>query len=200
MKKRKEKIELLNSEGPILVATKLADGGFLMEFLQDDFSCIFGKNHLHSFIAGTLPFVVPNGKEYRFTEFSNDMKPSYEDIVAFMKEEHIEPIIYLACPYTHEDKSIEEKRFHQISKIAADLNAKGKVAFSPITYGHTLLSYSSMPTNWVFWQTFCLSFLEHSKEIWVYKMDGWEKSRGVQEEIEFAKKSGIKIKYIDFAE
>ena len=63
MKKRKEKIELLNSEGPILVATKLADGGFRLEFTQDNFSCIFGKKHFRSFISGTLPFVVPNGKK-----------------------------------------------------------------------------------------------------------------------------------------
>jgi hypothetical protein len=28
-------------------------------------------------------------------------------------------------------------------------------------------------------------------------MEGWEESRGVQEEIEFAKNKGIKIKYIE---
>jgi hypothetical protein len=200
MKNRRKKIELLNSEGPILLASETADGGYLLEFTQEDFSVIMGKRHLHNFIAGALPLIPPGGKKYVYTEFSDDMKPRYEDIIEFTRGEHIEPIVYLACPYTHSDKKVEEERFQQISKIAADLNKKGILAFSPITYGHTLLGYAEMPSNWAFWQTFCLSFLEHSKEIRVYKMEGWEESRGVQEEIEFAKNKGIKIKYIEISQ
>ena len=32
----------------------------------------------------------------------------------------------------------------------------------------------------------------------VYQMPGWENSRGVKEEIEFAKSKGIKITYQEF--
>jgi hypothetical protein len=198
MKKREKKIELLNSEGPILLASETTSGGYLLEFTQEDFSVILGKKHLHNFIGGILPIIPPSGKKYVYTEFSEDMKPKYGDIVEFMRGEHIEPIVYLACPYTHSDKKVEEERFQQISKIAADLNKKGIIAFSPITYGHTLLGYAEIPSNWAFWQTFCLSFLEHSKELRVYKMEGWKESMGVQEEIEFAKRKGIKIKHFEF--
>jgi hypothetical protein len=72
------------------------------------------------------------------------------------------------------------------------------VVISPITYGHTLLEYHEMPSNWDFWKKFCLSFLERCDEMIVYQMPGWENSRGVKEEIEFAKSKGIKITYQEF--
>ncbi|NDD98325.1 MAG: DUF1937 family protein, partial [Actinobacteria bacterium] len=46
-----------------------------------------------------------------------------------------------------------------------------------------------MDADWETWKSFCLTFLKKSDEIWVYKMDGWNRSRGVAEEIEFAIKN-----------
>ena len=106
-------------------------------------------------------------------------------------------IIYLASPYSHPEKDIIDQRFHRISHIASVLNSKGIVALSPITYGHTLLTYTPMPTDWEFWRNFCLSFLQHSSELWIVKMEGWNKSSGVAEEIEFAIKNSIPIKYVE---
>lgn len=106
-------------------------------------------------------------------------------------------IVYLASPYSHPEKEIVDQRFHRISQIASILNAKGIVALSPITYGHTLLSYTPMPTDWGFWRNFCLSFLQHSSELWIIKMDGWNKSSGVAEEIKFAIKNSIPVKYVE---
>jgi hypothetical protein len=107
-------------------------------------------------------------------------------------------IIYLASPYSNPDDDKRHESFENVSRIAADLCAEGHVAFSPITYGHTLVNFrGAMPTDWPFWQNFCLSFLEVSDELHVCKMEGWNRSRGVAEEIEFAVKNGIEIKYID---
>jgi hypothetical protein len=106
-------------------------------------------------------------------------------------------IIYLASPYSHPDDKKREENFEKISEIAADLCSEGHVAFSPITYGHTLVGFKSMPTDWVFWQNFCLTFLNKCDELHVCKMEGWNHSRGVAEEIEYAVKNGIEIRYID---
>ena len=54
-----------------------------------------------------------------------------------------------------------------------------------------------MPSDWEFWKNFCLSFLEKCDEIMVFKMEGWDKSRGVAEEIKFAEEKGIKVTYKD---
>ncbi len=54
-----------------------------------------------------------------------------------------------------------------------------------------------MPSDWVFWKNFCLSFLECSEEMIVYKLEGWDKSTGVLDEIEIAKSMNIPIIYLD---
>jgi hypothetical protein len=107
-------------------------------------------------------------------------------------------IVFISSPYSHPDDKVRESNFKIVSKLAADLNSKGIVAVSPITYGHTLLNFKAMPTDWKFWKEFCLTFLEKSSELIVYKMPGWENSIGMKEEIEFAKKLNIPIRYMEY--
>jgi len=54
-----------------------------------------------------------------------------------------------------------------------------------------------MPSDWNFWYNFCVTFLLKSDELIVCKMEGWDKSVGVLEEIEIAKKNNIKISFIE---
>lgn len=112
----------------------------------------------------------------------------------------MEKVIYIASPYTHSDIDVVEENYKKVSKFSADLCSQGIVALSPIVYGHTLLSFKKMPSDWVFWTNFCLSLLNKSDELWVYKMEGWDKSRGVREEIEYAVENGIPVKYFDIIE
>lgn len=44
-------------------------------------------------------------------------------------------MIYVASPYSHPDKKIQEERYVLVSKACAELVSKGYIAFSPITYG-----------------------------------------------------------------
>jgi hypothetical protein len=57
-----------------------------------------------------------------------------------------------------------------------------------------------MPTNWEFWKTFCLAFLEHADELLVYKMPGWDMSKGLAAEIEFAIERNISIRWVEYDE
>jgi hypothetical protein len=109
-------------------------------------------------------------------------------------------LIYIGSPYSHESKAVMEENFRRVTKFAAELCSQGKVAFSPITYGHTLLEYKEMSSAWEFWQNFCLTFLKHADKLIVYKMPGWDKSRGLAAEIEFAKEHMIPVEYIEFDE
>lgn len=104
-------------------------------------------------------------------------------------------IIFISSPYSNPDDNIREENFAMVSQYVAELNSKGKTAFSPITYGHTLLNFREMPTDWEFWKEFCVTFLEKCEKMIVYKLPGWEESRGVKEEIEIAKELGVKITY-----
>ena len=190
-----KRIELLNSEGPILIAEKVGDR-FVLNFKEENYQIEIEHHQLALFIGGMLDIATPNDKNFNYEHFPVSMKPDYMEVYEFMKEEEPSSVIYIASPYSHEDKLVRNSRFEQIAKITAKLTANGIVAFSPIAYGHTLLNYEKLPTNWAFWQNFCLSFLQHCDELWVYQMDGWEQSKGIAEEIEFAKKKGITIKYV----
>ena len=108
----------------------------------------------------------------------------------------IKPVIYLASPYSHPDPEVMQLRFHEISLKAAELVKEGYVVLSPITYGHTLVEHLTMPTDFEFWQSFCISLLAKCDQMAVYEMVDWEKSRGVLNEIKYAQANNIPIKYI----
>ena len=106
-------------------------------------------------------------------------------------------MIYIASPYTHEVPAIVEARFQQVTKYAAGLVKQGKTAISPITYGHTLLGFEDMPTDWLFWRSFCLQILLRCTEVHVLMLPGWDESRGIAAELEIAMLASIPIVYID---
>lgn len=113
-----------------------------------------------------------------------------------MMEAKIKPLIYIASPYSHPDDNVREENFRKVSQIAADLTAEGFIVLSPITYGHTLLSFKEMPSDWPFWASFCFSLLVKADTLLVCdNLEGWDKSRGVDEEISFARDHDIKIEF-----
>jgi hypothetical protein len=106
-------------------------------------------------------------------------------------------LIFISSPYSHPDDNIREQNYEKVSQIVAEYVSNGVIAISPITYGHTLIKFKNMPNDWQFWNNFCLSLLKRCDELWVLKMDGWNNSKGIAEEIEFAIKNNIRVKYID---
>lgn len=107
-------------------------------------------------------------------------------------------IIYLASPYSHEEKHIRELRFLQVTDYTAKQIALGNIVFSPITYGHVLSEFNDLPTNFMFWEIFCLTFLSKCDEMHVLKLNDWSLSKGIFNEEEYCKKNNINIKYIDY--
>jgi hypothetical protein len=121
--------------------------------------------------------------------------------IEFKDDSNIEndpKLIYIASPYSHELEDVRVNNFKLVAKFTAKLVSEGHIVISPIVYGHILLDYQKMPSDWDFWKKFCLTFLNRCDEIIVYQMPGWENSRGISEEIQFAEKNGIKIVYKEF--
>lgn len=106
-------------------------------------------------------------------------------------------LIYLASPYSDPSDDIRCQNYETVSKLAAKLCSEGHVVLSPITYGHTLCGFREMPTEWEFWENYCITLLEKCDEMIVYMMNGWEKSKGVTAEIKFCKENKIPITYLD---
>lgn len=109
-------------------------------------------------------------------------------------------LIFISSPYSHQDQDVIEQNYIKVAKFVSKLTTQGITAISPIAYGHTLLKFNNMANDWKTWEDFCLEFLDKADELWVYKMPGWNHSRGVAEEIEYAIKKGKTVKYIEYEE
>jgi hypothetical protein len=105
-------------------------------------------------------------------------------------------LIYLACPFRHEDPAIQRWRASIAHRTAAYLSSKGRFVFSPLTHNEPLLTMAPHVPK-THWMEFDLAVLSFCKKLVVIKVDGWETSWGVQKEIAFAKERGIPIEEIE---
>lgn len=111
--------------------------------------------------------------------------------------------IYLASPYSHSDPEVRMRRFRAACTVAGGLMRKGYRVFSPIAHSHPVSMFSGMQGDTIegmsahdFWlrqDTWVLDFCDY---VVVAKIDGWEKSKGIAEEIERAKERNIPVYYV----
>lgn len=107
------------------------------------------------------------------------------------------PLIYFAQPYSHIDPKVMEERFQLGAKKAAELMVQGNIIFSPISMCHPMAVYGKLPGGWDFWEKFDRTFLSCCHKLIVYRLPGWETSKGVTAEIKIAQEMNIPIEYID---
>ncbi len=105
-------------------------------------------------------------------------------------------LIYLACPYRHENLLIQKKRCAAAAYITKELFAQGRQVFSPLTHNDLFARlHPEIPREQ--WLKFDLTILSHCTILMILKLEGWERSAGVQREIAFAKERGLIIEEID---
>lgn len=107
--------------------------------------------------------------------------------------------IYLACPYNHSSSEVRAGRYTLVTKVAANLISRGHTVFSPITHSHPIAEHG-LPGGWDYWQTFDRIILSVCGKLWVLKLDGWDRSEGVREEIKTAEEMRLEIRYLELEE
>lgn len=107
------------------------------------------------------------------------------------------PLVYLACPYSHEDFDVRLARFEAVNRIASRLMQAGHIVFSPISHTHPIALAGRLPIGWEYWQYFDAAYLQHSYKLVVLCLEGWDTSEGVRAEIAMARQLGIAIEYIN---
>ena len=108
------------------------------------------------------------------------------------------PLIYLANPYSHKNKFIQDMRFLITSYIGSKLIEKGFHIFSPIVESHNYAEVNPhLQTDWSYWKAHDLLMIDKCDELWVITMEGWDTSTGVIAEIDYAKQNDKKVVYID---
>lgn len=103
---------------------------------------------------------------------------------------------YLASPYTHDDPEILRLRFEQVSADAADLIRAGLRIFSPIAHTHPIAEYGGIPHgDHTIWLPADKPIHDRCDGIIVDMIPGWDESKGIKMELEWAAEQGKVIAY-----
>lgn len=106
--------------------------------------------------------------------------------------------VYLASPYSHASPLIRAQRFEAACKAAAKLMQAGYAVFSPIAHSHPIEQHFGGKVEGLeFWMKQDLPLLAAASRLAVLTLEGWEASRGVAAELEYAKKIGLPISFMD---
>ena len=103
--------------------------------------------------------------------------------------------IYIASPYTHKLQEVVDRRFKAAEDFTAMCLMKGMHVYSPIVHCHELAAKYDLPHDFDYWGSYNRAMLCKASKMIVMRIDGWECSKGVQSEIEFAKQCGIEVEY-----
>jgi len=120
-------------------------------------------------------------------------------------------MIYLASPYSvgkggaygtadtgKASGNMKTRRYKAACRKAAELMKKGYVVFSPIAHSHSVEKegMGEIETG-DFWLEQDLVVLGRCDKLLVYKLEGWDKSRGIAREIRYAEEHDIPIEYVE---
>ena len=113
-----------------------------------------------------------------------------------------ENLIYLASPYSDPDWRLERTRFYAVCDAAVKMVAAGLRVYSPIAHTHPIAERAglrgiALPKGYEFWREFDERMIRACDELWVLKLEGWEKSQGTLKELAFAHKLGKACAHIE---
>jgi hypothetical protein len=105
-------------------------------------------------------------------------------------------MIYLACPYSHEETQVRKDRARTASAVMAGLLKQGYLVFNPLEHSVRMAEAYEIrdPDMWMDIDKRILSVCD---SMIVICLDGWQESKGVVEEVELARKLGLPISYCD---
>lgn len=95
---------------------------------------------------------------------------------------------YIASPYTHQNQAVRNDRFRDAMKFTAALMKLEIPCYSPIVHCHELANTYELPTTFEYWIKMNHAMIDVSLGVVVLKIDGWDTSKGVTDEIEYAKR------------
>jgi len=107
-------------------------------------------------------------------------------------------VIYLASCYSHPDPEVRKDRYHDAMYCTSALiTHHGLVVYSPIVHCHPMSIRHGMPTDAVFWRRYNYAMLRKADALYVLKLEGWDESAGVKEELTLAEQMMLTIHYVD---
>lgn len=108
-------------------------------------------------------------------------------------------VVFVACPYTNPNPEITEGNIVCLEQTLASLLVKypHKTFINPLAMHHVAKYNQDIPTDYPFWQRHSRALIDVCDEFLLMDhIDGWDRSVGVRDEMEYftQKHPGIKIK------
>jgi hypothetical protein len=103
--------------------------------------------------------------------------------------------MFVISPYSDPSASVVHERFEKTEAFVASLMNQGICAVSVVVFCHPLAIRQGLPTTYKFWKEMCIAMMKDCDTVCVFKLDGWETSTGVQDEIQIATKLSKSIFY-----
>jgi nucleoside 2-deoxyribosyltransferase len=113
--------------------------------------------------------------------------------------------IYLASPYSPptdlskaQADGLREARYIKACRKAAELMEYGHQVFCPIAHSHPIevIGMDEIHSG-EFWLKQDFAILKHVDAMYVYQMKGWDTSKGIRAEIEFALAHNIPVFFLE---
>lgn len=111
-------------------------------------------------------------------------------------------MIYLASPYSaklpdslERDEVVEHKRYMEACIAAGFIMLKGDLVYSPIAHWHIIDQLFKGMVGYEDYLAADCKMIELCSEVHVLMIEGWDKSKGVLLEIEYAKVKNKPVKY-----
>lgn len=95
-------------------------------------------------------------------------------------------LIYIATPYTSHPDGMEAAHYQTCALVAKLHVQKVWGAYSPILHFHDVAYYANLPTDANHWKDENEHKLRVASAILIGKLAGWDKSEGIQSEVEYA--------------
>lgn len=106
-------------------------------------------------------------------------------------------LVYVGSPYSRYPGDIHQA-FVDVSRLMGQLVAEGLKVYSPIAHTHPIAIYGGLdPLDHKIWLPFNMAIIRKSDAMLVAKMSGWDRSKGVREEIGIFKEQGKPVHYLD---
>jgi hypothetical protein len=105
--------------------------------------------------------------------------------------------IYLASPYSDPSRAIRHFRYSQAMLAVANLYKRQVTVYSPIVHNHVIAKDFTMPTEAGFWEWHNHTMMERAIGMYILDIDGWLHSKGIREEVEFARGDELPIQMVN---
>ena len=92
-------------------------------------------------------------------------------------------ILYLCCPYSHPDPTVQIYRYQKACRAQAKLIEAGIVVFSPLANSIPAVELGGLTASHEQFMQLDLPILERCDEILILGCEGWEQSLGVRKEM-----------------